>query len=422
VPAPLDKSHPEVVAEIRRLARLEPRPTITEIRDAIKEKFNYPMLGNTVKKWAGVDFETRSGIPITQKQIDDIVRLKSVDNPPTDIEVAKKLNIGVASVRNHKPGGIKPYLTVEQWAEIYPDMSDNLLSNDKEIVAKARDAAYHRREREVVRIIREAAAQEIPFDPLTDKEMRKLANSKAADILSTQKERAKMYRISRRSDPSSFIFASEYKKLEKKPKILGTIYRGDFSTDAYTAMKKMYSDEFYDFLKAGGNPNHIPFHFGHILPFKGEKMSGFTNPPNIEIQDKDFNIHQSNKISKERLRKLGYHAPGFMGLILGGVFAPWEEIFASPFQEGAKYAAEVTTGLNVDEAIKDPSRLRPGRIGATIAEDTIVPLSQMIAGGLSSENIPQEPYYGMGRQRGLLDIGHTGIGEEEQKRRTNIWT
>ena len=34
---------------------------------------------------------------------------------------------------------------------------------------------------------------------------------------------------------------------------------------------------------------------------------------------------------------------------------------------------------------------------------------------------PEEPYYGMGRQRGLLE-GHAGIGEEEQKRRTNIWT
>ena len=57
-------------------------------------------------------------------------------------------------------------------------------------------------------------------------------------------------------------------------------------------------------------------------------------------------------------------------------------------------------------------------LAQTIAEDTIVPLGQMIAGGLSSENIPQEPYYGMGRQRGLLDIGHPGIGEEKQKRRT----
>jgi len=114
--------------------------------------------------------------------------------------------------------------------------------------------------------------------------------------------------------------------------------------------------------------------------------------------------------------------PGVLGWGLGLGLAPWEDIFASPFQEGVKYAAGVTTGLDVDEAIKDPSRLRQDRIGATIAQDTIVPLAQMMARGLSSENIPQEPYYGMGRQRGLLDTGHPGIGQERRKRKPNIWT
>ena len=40
----------------------------------------------------------------------------------------------------------------------------------------------------------------------------------------------------------------------------------------------------------------------------------------------------------------------------------------------------------------------------------------------SDEGLPQDPYYGMGRQRGLLDTGHPGIGQERRKRRTNIWT
>jgi len=323
VPVSLDKSHPEVVAEIRRLARLEPRPTITEIKDAIKEKFNYPMLGNTVKKWAGVDFETRSGIPITQKQKDDIVRLKSVDDPitgrpPTDIEVAEKLKIGVASVRNYKPGGSKPYLTVEEWAEIYPDMKDNLLSNDKEVVSKARDAAHHRRTREILRAIRESAAQEVPFEPLTDAEMRKLSKSKAVDILSSQKERAKIYKIG----PDNFIYASDYRNLEKKPKILGTHYQGNFSTDSVRAMKKMYADALYEFLKSGGNPNHIPFHFGHVLPMRAvdPPFRGFTNVDNVEIQDREFNRKQSNKITKELLKKYGYHT-GFVNPRVAGLLA-----------------------------------------------------------------------------------------------------
>ena len=113
--------------------------------------------------------------------------------------------------------------------------------------------------------------------------------------------------------------------------------------------------------------------------------------------------------------------PVYLGVGLGLGLAPWEDIFASPVQEGVKYGVGVTTGLNLDEAIKDPSRLRSGRIGATIAEDTIVPIAQMLASGLRADDIPQEPYYGMGRQRGLLE-GHAGIGQERRKRRTNIWT
>lgn len=126
----------------------------------------------------------------------------------------------------------------------------------------------------------------------------------------------------------------------------------------------------------------------------------------------------SRELAKRGLRRL----PGFLGILTAGALAP-EEVWAAPFsQKGLEYGVESVTGLDLPRAAADTSRLRQDRIGATIAQDTIVPLAQMMTRGLSSENIPQEPYYGMGRQRGLLDTGHPGIGRERQKRRTNIWT
>jgi len=124
-----------------------------------------------------------------------------------------------------------------------------------------------------------------------------------------------------------------------------------------------------------------------------------------------------------RFRWGGYAIGGFLGLLL----APWSEkgYTMDQFKETVKdpwYWADMFSGMNTRRAANEPSRLLPSNIGATIAEDTIVPLGQMIAGGLSSDDILQEPYYGMGSQRGLLDTGHYGIGEERQNRRTNIWT
>ena len=429
MPAPLDKSHPEVVKEIRRLAKLD--KSITQIKVAIKDKFDYDMIGRTIKDWADVDFGTRSGTPLTKKQIDDIVRLKSVDKPPTDLEVAKKLNISANSVRNHKPGGTKEYFTPEKWAEKYPDMSDKLLSEDKKVSQQAFNAANKRRQREVAAAAKQNQKVVTPGAvPLTEEEIHKKAQTKAHRTVKNHKLRSKLYRISKREGPKSFISHFEYRDLEKSgakvPKILGTVYQGDFSSESMAAMRKIVYDDVYEYLRLGGDPDNIPLDFGHILALKGINpetgerfVSGLTNRFNVEMQDSALNQKQSNKISKELLRGLRYHAPGFMGLVLAGFAAPWGEAKADPW---IKFAAEATTGLDVDRAITDPSRLRSGRIGATIAEDTIVPLGQMIAGGLSSENIPQEPYYGMGRQRGLLDIGHPGIGEEKQKRRTNIWT
>ena len=67
--------------------------------------------------------------------------------------------------------------------------------------------------------------------------------------------------------------------------------------------------------------------------------------------------------------------------------------------------------------------------------DTIAPLAQMISGGLSSDNIPQEPYYGMGRKPDMLTpqiynngdptgiYVHPGVGDGLiKKRKPNIWT
>jgi hypothetical protein len=165
-------------------------------------------------------------------------------------------------------------------------------------------------------------------------------------------------------------------------------------------------------------------HIGEWVPDKNGEYSfnRFTigGRPITQKGRMGVSTFEEQKGGKRKVRQ-GGKIPGILGVGLGLGLAPWEDIFASPVQEGVKYGVGVTTGLNLDEAIKDPSRLRSGRIGATIAEDTIVPIAQMLAAGLRADDIPQEPYYGMGRQRGLLD-GHPGIGRERQKRRTNIWT
>ena len=81
--------------------------------------------------------------------------------------------------------------------------------------------------------------------------------------------------------------------------------------------------------------------------------------------------------------------------------------------------ADAFTGIDTKRTIENPSRLLWPQL--VVKEDIIEPTAQMIGAVLRTDDIPQEPYYGMGRQRGLLE-GHAGIGEEERKRRTNIWT
>ena len=427
MPAPLDKSHPEIVAEIRRLAKLN--KSITQIKVAIKDKFDYDMIGRTIKDWADVDFYTRSGTPLTSKQIEDIIRLKSVDDPPTDLEVAKKLNISAHSVRNHKPGGTKEYLTPEKWAKKYPDMSDKLLSKDKEVAKQAFNTANKRRQREVAAAAKQNQKVVTPRSvPLTEDEMHKKAQTRAHRTVKGHKLRSKLYRISKKEGPESFISHFEYRDLEKSgakvPKILGTRYQGDFSSESMAAMRQIIYDDVYEYLKLGGDPDNIPLDFGHILAMKGidpktgeRFFSGFTNRFNMEMQDSALNRKQSNKISKGLLRRLGYHAPGFMGVLFAGLAAPWGKLRADPVTEIPSYLLEAGTGLKPQKAVQDTGRISPWRVGATIAQDT----ASDIAGILRTDDIPQEPYYGMGRQRGLLE-GHPGIGRERQKRRTNIWT
>ena len=409
--APLDQSHPEVVKEIQRLANEGKKPS--EIKVAIKEKFNYTTSFTAIKNWAGIDFDTKSGRQLTPEKVEEIRVLMSGDSPPTNKEAAKILGVSEQSIIKHK-GNVAKYLTAEEWAEKYPDMRDNLLSNDKETVRKARDAAHARRRREVLAAIKKDAAN-VLFDPLTDKQMRQLAEDKAASVLKNQKIRALKYRVGPiGGGPSSYISYADYRKLEKKPEILGRHYQGNFSTDSVREMKKTYADKVYSFLKAGGNPNLIPFEFGHIFPMKGVEMSGLTNIHNVQIQDIDFNRQQSNKVTNELLKKYGYHTPGFLGLVFAGLAAPWGEVKAEPW---IRFAAEASTGLDPDRAIANPQSLAPSNIGATLLRDNLNALLPV----LRTDDIPQEPYYGMGRQRGLLE-GHAGIGEEEQKRRTNIWT
>ena len=145
-----------------------------------------------------------------------------------------------------------------------------------------------------------------------------------------------------------------------------------------------------------------------------------------EGKHKNYHISQRSPFSEMRMKayesasraKRGLpRLPGFLGLLTAGALAPWEEIIADPVTEVPSYLLEAGTGLKPQKAVQDTGRISPWRVGATIAQDTAGDIAEI----LRTDDIPQEPYYGMGRQRGLLD-GHPGIGRERQKRRTNIWT
>ena len=180
-------------------------------------------------------------------------------------------------------------------------------------------------------------------------------------------------------------------------RLIKGVSTGTTDSDAAIDHKQMMEGEpsNKDKVKEGKHKN---YHISERSPFSEMRMKAY----------------ESASRAKRGLPRL----PGFLGLLTAGALAPWEDIMADPLQEGVKYGVGAATGLDVNKAISDPRRLQPGRIGATLAQDTLSGIAPL----LSSDNIPQEPYYGMGRQRGLLDTGHPGIGRERQKRRTNIWT
>jgi len=103
---------------------------------------------------------------------------------------------------------------------------------------------------------------------------------------------------------------------------------------------------------------------------------------------------------------------GMLGVGLGAALAP-DEAWAAPFsEEGLNYWGGAATGLDLGKAAADPSRLSPFSIGATLAEDTISGLGQMIGSGLdtSQVGIDLEPDYGMAG--GIDRFGRTRAGPD----------
>ena len=318
MPAPLDKSHPEVVALIRRLAKRG--KTRSQIITAVKEKFNYDTTFTAVNRWAGVDFEhVGSGRPLTAEKIQEIQDLMSVEDPPTHAEAARILGVGERSIGEHKLTSVS-YRRPEDWAEQYPDLEDRLLSGDRDIRTTALNTASARQQREIARAVADAAeiskVDDAPFTPLTDKEAREFAEQKAEHIVKGQKNRALLYRISSGIGPENFVSYPQYRKLQKSgnaPEILGKYYRGDFSPEGMADLRKIVYDKLYPYLKAGGNPATFDQHLGHIIAMKGSHpgtkdhfVSGLTNKFNAEMQDKYENLRANSAVSQDLLRGLGY--------------------------------------------------------------------------------------------------------------------
>ena len=113
----LDKSHPEVVAEIRRLTNQDKVPPLYEIRAAIKEKFGYTTTDKAIKKWSGVDFSRSErgtrGVPLSQEKIDEIKRLTS-ENRLTQKQIAETLDVSAESVRKHTAIIVRWYHTTPE--------------------------------------------------------------------------------------------------------------------------------------------------------------------------------------------------------------------------------------------------------------------------------------------------------------------
>jgi hypothetical protein len=310
----LDRSHPEVVTEMRRLANQG--KTLVQIRTSIAEKFNYITTNEAIKKWSGVDFsDVKRGVQLSEDTINEIKRLSAEGTPNKEIQ--EILGVGEKSVVKYKENVI-PYLTPEQLAEEFPDLANRLLSSDQDAVRKARDIISHRRQRMANAEAKKGLLASFEFDPLPDEDIDWFARKRAVDTVQGEKMRSLLYKISTEPGPNSYIPYIKYAKLQRQgvdvPPILGRVYRGNFSEESTEAMRKIVYDKVYAYLKKGGNPNNIPFEFGHIIamegvdPETGKKfVSGYTNPANTEMQDVEFNRRQHNKVSQDLLKRLGYH-------------------------------------------------------------------------------------------------------------------
>ena len=307
----LEKTHPEVVAEIRRLANQD--KTLAQIRTSIAEKFNYITSNKAIKKWSGVDFNVKRGIQLSEDTINEIKRLS--EEGVSNKDIGELLGVSEVSVGKYKTN-VKQYLTVEELAEEFPDMADRLLSGDKDEVALARNAAHNRRRRMAKAEVKKGLLASFEFDPLPDEDIDWFARKRAVDTVKAHKLRSMLYRISLEPGPDSYIPYITYNKLQRSgvdvPPILGRVYRGDFSEKSTELMRQMVYDKVSDYLKKGGNPNDIPFEFGHIIPMEGvdeagARYYGLTNPANTEMQDTEFNRRQSNKVTQDLLKRLGYH-------------------------------------------------------------------------------------------------------------------
>lgn len=180
----------------------------------------------------------------------------------------------------------------------------------------ANRAAQRKAEREAAAAARSALIASYTFKPLSDEDIHKIANKKAIDAISGQKQRALLYKIAPEPVPESYIPYRDYARLQRRgfnvPPILGTAYRGNFSPDSTSAMRKTVYDYVRSYLKGGGNPNFIDKELGHLISMSGvdefgTRYSGLTVPPNVEMQDVRSNRSQHNKVTQELLRRLGYH-------------------------------------------------------------------------------------------------------------------
>ena len=180
----------------------------------------------------------------------------------------------------------------------------------------ANRAAQRKAEREAAAAARSALIASYTFKPLSDEDIHKIANKKAIDAISGQKQRALLYKIAPEPVPESYIPYRDYARLQRRgfnvPPILGTAYRGNFSPDSTSAMRKTVYDYVRSYLKGGGNPNFIDKELGHLISMSGvdefgARYSGLTVPPNVEMQDVRSNRSQHNKVTQELLRRLGYH-------------------------------------------------------------------------------------------------------------------